>query len=597
MGFVPPWSNLTLPRRGHSCAIDLDIADALAIEYRMARRARNAATIAAREPDSDIDSELDNLAIPDDDDYDISSVSSRSTNSWVLSSNADTDSEGSDFTMDVASVGTAPILRPRPIGATVVDMDVSPIPDSFTRSHLVSLGFECLEWKEQPGALVDLRDRVGAMYIGRPTQASAWENTIIYAGQEMLNAQESVSRCTGVMKRSLAAGLKCGGPGAAFRKVAPVSWASSKDMLASLLDHDMNLRLPFQLPAMCGTPQPTAFSRVDYRFDVDDFIRREEESYTPGFTALTALGHYHHDEGELVLWLQKKVVNFPVGSTFLIPKWMPYSFTSVESPGYQMIMSQTCENSLAHCLLSMNRLRDGANVLAASPGPPPVAPTANSIHNPMCVDENGRVVRNLRNSRTREDESGRTSGRMLSIYRGPPSLIPQDIPRISPLELELRSLGAPRLARLVQARNRPYPSHYHPITGAYIGLSTMALIENRPRSSAATTVRRPDRWRLRRPTPLLPGEHECSLCEQVRSHPVKYKCGHGHCYVCIRIHLETSWKCPTCDVLMTRAPKPDPDAELLIQLHHTRWIDESFVTGSWDGLHFPKLPRRAVSTS
>ncbi|KAJ7699120.1 hypothetical protein B0H16DRAFT_1749490 [Mycena metata] len=33
----------------------------------------------------------------------------------------------------------------------------------------------------------------------------------------------------------------------------------------------------------------------------------------------------------------------------------------------------------------------------------------------------------------------------------------------------------------------------------------------------------------------------CSICLNVKAHPVAYLCGHSHCYVCIRIHLEEDW--------------------------------------------------------
>jgi hypothetical protein len=75
-------------------------------------------------------------------------------------------------------------------------------------------------------------------------------------------------------------------------------------------------------------------------------IRRESPAYIPSLSALTSLGNYDTREGELILWTERKVVNFPVGSTFLLPKWMPYSFTAVESPGYQMILTQTCDNAV-----------------------------------------------------------------------------------------------------------------------------------------------------------------------------------------------------------------------------------------------------------
>jgi hypothetical protein len=104
--------------------------------------------------------------------------------------------------------------------------------------------------------------------------------------------------------------------------------------------------LPFHFPQAGKPPQPTAFSRVEYQFSTGGHIRRERLAYIPSLSALTSLGNYDPTEGELILWTEKKVINFPVGATFLMPKWLPYSFTAVESPGYQMILTQTCENEL-----------------------------------------------------------------------------------------------------------------------------------------------------------------------------------------------------------------------------------------------------------
>ncbi|KAJ7678869.1 hypothetical protein DFH06DRAFT_1120681 [Mycena polygramma] len=251
------------------------------------------------------------------------------------------------------------------------------------------------------------------------------------------------------------------------------------------------------------------------------------------------------------------------------------------------------------------RLRSGGNVPTA---PAPDPPT-NSAQNPWLMDENGEIVRNLRTARRVDGPIG-----------GPPSLIRQDIPRISAAEIEARRRrnGAPPSVARQDARTSrrasPYlASPYHPVTGVYIGLSARTMQENRPPSSAATTVRRPNGWRRPRPTPLLPSdlyttearpplltpseeEFKCIMCDQMKSNPFRTKCGHTHCYVCLRIHVETSWKCPSCDVIITRAPKRDTEAELWIQINHASWIDQSRVVGTWDGLLFPQLPRPAVAT-
>ncbi|KAJ7913298.1 hypothetical protein B0H13DRAFT_1557393, partial [Mycena leptocephala] len=132
-----------------------------------------------------------------------------------------------------------------------------------------------------------------------------------------------------------------------LRKIAPRAWTTANTMIDTLLAHDPRLHLPFHFPNANGPPQPTAFSRVDYQFSTKGFVHREGPAYIPSMSALTSLGHYDPTmEGELILWTEKKVINFPVGTTFLMPKWLPYSFTSVESPRSQMILSQTCENAL-----------------------------------------------------------------------------------------------------------------------------------------------------------------------------------------------------------------------------------------------------------
>ncbi|KAJ7916473.1 hypothetical protein B0H13DRAFT_2323262 [Mycena leptocephala] len=46
----------------------------------------------------------------------------------------------------------------------------------------------------------------------------------------------------------------------------------------------------------------------------------------------------------------------------------------------------------------------------------------------------------------------------------------------------------------------------------------------------------------------------CRICLQIKSHPVAYRCGHSHCYRCIRVWLEDKWTCPVCRATMHMAP-------------------------------------------
>ncbi|KAJ7216229.1 hypothetical protein C8J57DRAFT_1538046 [Mycena rebaudengoi] len=48
--------------------------------------------------------------------------------------------------------------------------------------------------------------------------------------------------------------------------------------------------------------------------------------------------------------------------------------------------------------------------------------------------------------------------------------------------------------------------------------------------------------------------YACSICLSLKSHPVSYTCGHGHCYLCIRLWLERDWGCPDCRAPIRIAP-------------------------------------------
>ncbi|KAJ7889254.1 hypothetical protein B0H13DRAFT_1626774 [Mycena leptocephala] len=118
-----------------------------------------------------------------------------------------------------------------------------------------------------------------------------------------------------------------------LQKVAPRAWTTANTMIDTLLAHDPRLHLPFHFPQTGKPPQPTAFSRVEYQFSTGGHIRRERSAYIPSLSALTSLGNYDPMEGELILWTEKKVINFPVGATFLMPKWLPYCSRPSNLPG------------------------------------------------------------------------------------------------------------------------------------------------------------------------------------------------------------------------------------------------------------------------
>ncbi|KAJ7044200.1 hypothetical protein C8F04DRAFT_1250798 [Mycena alexandri] len=97
-----------------------------------------------------------------------------------------------------------------------------------------------------------------------------------------------------------------------------------------------------------------------------------------------------------------------------------------------------------------------------------------------------------------------------------------------------------------------------------------------------------------RPTPLQTTRHyqTCSICLSVKVHPVAYLCGHSHCYVCVRLHLEHDWTCPdlSCRRLMHRAPHRHYPEEEGLEHDFAERVNLSRVSYSWEGLTFPTAP-------
>ncbi|KAJ7904064.1 hypothetical protein B0H13DRAFT_2334903 [Mycena leptocephala] len=124
-------------------------------------------------------------------------------------------------------------------------------------------------------------------------------------------------------------------------------------------------------------------------------------------------------------------------------------------------------------------------------------------------------------------------------------------------------------------------------------------------SSALTRVRRRNGSRVVRAFPLRAADlyendarpptrsttkshQRCGLCGNVKSHPVSYECGHSHCYVCIRLHLEFDWACPHCSKIITRTPYCHHGEQDGITFDFPDWHDTSRVAYSWDGLTWPR---------
>ncbi|KAJ7109678.1 hypothetical protein C8R43DRAFT_1139628 [Mycena crocata] len=82
-------------------------------------------------------------------------------------------------------------------------------------------------------------------------------------------------------------------------------------------------------------------------------------------------------------------------------------------------------------------------------------------------------------------------------------------------------------------------------------------------------------------------DHECCICRQLKSHPMSYTCGHGFCYVCIRMALETRFECPVCRHIICQEPFRVFAEDSFLLAMYGEW-DKSEVDYSFEGLSFPK---------
>ncbi|KAJ7856283.1 hypothetical protein B0H13DRAFT_1641571 [Mycena leptocephala] len=135
-----------------------------------------------------------------------------------------------------------------------------------------------------------------------------------------------------------------------LQQIAPRLWNSANEIIEGVLKKDSSLHLPCWIPND-GPPQPTAFSTVEYIFCSPDATPLppcvERRDYAKGWRALTSVGNYGLDDGHMIFWTEKTVVEFPTGSTMLFPAaWMPYSFTEVEVPCWQMFITQYLDDAL-----------------------------------------------------------------------------------------------------------------------------------------------------------------------------------------------------------------------------------------------------------
>ncbi|KAJ7512303.1 hypothetical protein B0H11DRAFT_2214107 [Mycena galericulata] len=253
----------------------------------------------------------------------------------------------------------------------------------------------------------------------------------------------------------------------------------------------------------------------------------------------------------------------------------------------------------------------GAVVARLLPTPPRASGNrSNGPLHPLRVDHTGAVVPRLLptppRSRTRGIEENRPA-RPLRINRGPPSTIPLSFGARTAAAGGSRAARASNAAsgsggvgggagRSARASNdAPRPPVPPRVRRAPLGTAAA-------RAAAALAGRRTEReepltreqlWVNGAGPPDLTttlDHRECSVCHQVKSHPVSYECGHSHCYVCVRVWLEHQWTCPLCTQVMWAPPFRNYVEEAGLAYDFPDWVDTSIVTYSWDGLTFPCRP-------
>ncbi|KAJ7622773.1 hypothetical protein DFH06DRAFT_1340645 [Mycena polygramma] len=362
--YLPSWSKYTIPTRGKLVPVQQSLADLLGADLAFLERQRRN----IRAGELELARRQQNPSAPP-----------------IIPEPLTEDEESDESDREYTLPGGQPVdicppqeyyLRPRPPRAPLADL--TPIPEVVNGAHLDLLGFERIELCDIPRLFVDPDDRVGTIFIGPPLQRARWEYRIIEASNVMRIARAHLDRATlpgdnirsGIeydtnLKRPrridrahnlsnmvVLASLRYSPAiqeitsfqNAMFRDAAPRAWAENREIIDAVVLNDCTLHLPMNLSDHPGGYQPTAFSEVEYRFSLPDSSpRREERDHSASFRAVTAIGNYHPSEGQLILWTHRKVVTFPPGSTFLLPgSLVRYSFTEVERPGWQMVVTQSC---------------------------------------------------------------------------------------------------------------------------------------------------------------------------------------------------------------------------------------------------------------
>ncbi|KAJ7138993.1 hypothetical protein C8R44DRAFT_867165 [Mycena epipterygia] len=380
MSYAPTWSRYSLPGRGKLVLLDIDLVEVLNNEL------ANNEVLEVLE--ALVGSDMEDAAISapwsDDQDDAISDAGSDDISEYKPSSLVQT-------TLD--QYFSPRKLRPRvppspcPSPAIIVSPSPSPppggiaacpivpCPDLFTGSHMKAMGFRRIKW-DDPQAFVDLKDRIGAVFVGPLVQRTEWERTVVQATNDMSDARrffqgtetddtlrvgitykangrsrpetipnsEEDCMTLAALRYSSAIQEVASFQNAMLKLIAPRLWATANKTIEAVLQNDTRLHTPFQL----ADQKPYSIPH-----------RGLSQCHASGWDVLTALRNYPYDESELILWEDEIVVAFPPGSTFFIPTGLiSYSFTAVSDDSTHMILSQSLNGDLydyvangcqAHC--------------------------------------------------------------------------------------------------------------------------------------------------------------------------------------------------------------------------------------------------------
>ncbi|KAJ7504114.1 hypothetical protein B0H11DRAFT_1905412 [Mycena galericulata] len=237
------------------------------------------------------------------------------------------------------------------------------------------------------------------------------------------------------------------------------------------------------------------------------------------------------------------------------------------------------------------------------------------VHNPWVLDgrnglrlanapptENRVPTKEKRNAAAQHVKPAVSPEPDLRINKGPASRIGRtspdpwepalrEIPPWQPPPGPARTTTSIRSAREEESRrvDRPHrgsPTATPPPRNHQGGTTACGVSRGEPLTAAALydDAERPPVLAVPKP------HHVCGMCRDIKSHPVSYRCGHSHCFVCIRVWLETHWTCPDCRAVMYDPPFRHYGEEKSIAWDYPWWKDTSRVSYSFQGLTFPRAP-------